>query len=157
MAKFAKVGYGSDGRGLGSTEDGYTYVVNDNVRTGDRLQPVATNWRSGKKFVTTGVALHSYKENSVKGVEAKVDAQSRTGEDPTKIYTAKELGASGSKKSTLDESTGKSTPSKFTQSTRAGNLAMYVKSHPDTKMTEHAYETFDAYSKKYMKQENNYE
>ena len=37
MAKFALVGYGSDGRGVGRTEQGYTYVVNDNVRTGDTI------------------------------------------------------------------------------------------------------------------------
>ena len=34
MAKFALVGYGSDGRGVGNTaKEGYTYVVSDNVRT----------------------------------------------------------------------------------------------------------------------------
>ena len=31
MAKFAQVGYGSQGQGLGRTTDGYTYVVYDNV------------------------------------------------------------------------------------------------------------------------------
>ena len=54
MAKIALVGYGSKGNGIGKTDDGYAYVVNDNVRTGQTLQPVATNWRSGRQFVTTG-------------------------------------------------------------------------------------------------------
>ena len=31
MAKFAQVGYGRNGRGVGKSGIGYTYVVNDNV------------------------------------------------------------------------------------------------------------------------------
>lgn len=89
MAKFAKVGYGSDGRGIGKTggenPQGYTYVVNDNVRAGNIIQPVATNWRSGKKFATTGVVLHAYKENSVKGQDAKRDVSNRIKGDYTQL------------------------------------------------------------------------
>lgn len=142
MAKFAKVGYGSDGRGLGSTQDGYTYVVNDNVRTGDKLQPVATQWISKRKFVTTGVALHTYKQDSVKGVETEVQAQSQTGKKPTQIYTGKELGIEGFKGS-----------KQYETQTRGGNLAEYIKKQGSADLTERAYETFDDYSKKYMKQE----
>ena len=76
MAKFAQCGYGSKGQGLGNTTDGYTYVVNDNVRTGDVIQVIATSHgKEPKKFATTAVPLHTYKENSVKGQEAKQEAQ----------------------------------------------------------------------------------
>ena len=84
MAKFALVGYGSDGRGVGRTQQGYTYVVNDNVRTGDTIQPIATS-RKGRKFVTTGVVNHAYKETSVKGQEAKELAQENGASDVTRV------------------------------------------------------------------------
>lgn len=49
MAKVARCGYGSQGQGLGKTVDGYTYIVNDNVRSGDKIQVVATA-RNGKNL-----------------------------------------------------------------------------------------------------------
>ena len=94
MAKFALVGYGSDGRGVGTTQQGYTYVVNDNVRTGDTIQPIATS-RKGRKFATTGVVNHAYKETSVKGQGAKELAQENGASDVTRVYSGKELGAQG--------------------------------------------------------------
>ena len=51
MAKFARVGYGHDGRGAGATGEGYIYLVNDNVRAGDILQPIAHNKKSGKEIL----------------------------------------------------------------------------------------------------------
>ena len=145
MAKFALVGYGSDGRGVGTTQQGYTYVVNDNVRTGDTIQPIATS-RKGRKFATTGVVNHAYKETSVKGQGAKELAQKNGANDVTRVYSGKELGAQGSRvpKAGLK--------SEYTQQTRAGNIAMQLKKDPQTQLTPLAQQTYDEYSKQFMKQ-----
>lgn len=164
MAKFAQVGYGSDGRAAGKSGVGYTYVVNDNVRTGDVLRPVVNHYLSGKAFATTGVVL-SRSQNlqtektikqqlvnqevktqlSAKGY-LKVDKEGRvvdvqsakSGETGLKeIYTGKQLGVKG------------------LEATRGGNLAMYKETHPDTKLTQNAQETFDSYSKQFMKKGEN--
>lgn len=76
MAKFARVGYGSHGQGVGKNPDGYTYLVNDNVRVGDKIQVVATS-TLGKKFGTTAVPLSTHGQNTVKGQEAQIAALSR--------------------------------------------------------------------------------
>lgn len=73
MAKFARVGYGSQGQGVGKNPDGYTYLVNDNVRVGDRIQVVATSSR-GNKFGTTAVPLSTHGQGTVKGQEAQIAA-----------------------------------------------------------------------------------
>lgn len=145
MAKFALVGYGSDGRGVGRTQQGYTYVVNDNVRTGDTIQPIATS-RKGRKFATTGVVNHAYKETSVKGQGAKELAQKNGANDVTRVYSGKELDAQGSRvpKAGLQ--------SEYTQQTRAGNIAMQLKKDPQTQLTPLAQQTYDEYSKQFMKQ-----
>ena len=147
MAKFAQCGYGSQGQGLGKTTDGYTYVVNDNVRTGDVIQVVATS-RIGNKFATTAVPLHTYKENSAKGQLAKQEVQSK-GKDVTASYTGKELGAQGSR-ATKPLGDGHRSISEYSMETRAGNLAMYKQQYPDAKFTQKAQETFDTYSKQFM-------
>lgn len=150
MAKFAKCGYGSRGQGLGATTDGYTYVVNDNVRTGDTIQVVATSSR-GKKFATTAVPLHTYKETSVKGQEARREAQQETGEEPTRSYTGKELGVEASKKVPKEPTIkGEKAQSQYTLQTRAGNIAEYLKNNPNEQLTKGASETFASYSKKFM-------
>lgn len=148
MAKFAQCGYGSQGQGLGTTTDGYTYVVNDNVRTGDKIQVIATS-RKGNKFATTAVPLHTYKETSAKGQMAKQQAQEKTGKDPTQSYSGKELGVQGSK-ATQPLGDGKRTISEYAQATRAGNIAMYKQQNPNAKFTPKAQETFDTYSKQFM-------
>lgn len=145
MAKFALVGYGSDGRGVGRTQQGYTYVVNDNVRTGDTIQPIATS-RKGRKFATTGVVNHAYKETSVKGQEAKELAQENGASDVTRVYSGKELGAQGSRVSKAG------LQSEYAQQTRAGNIAMQLKKDPQTQLTPLAQQTYDEYSKQFMKQ-----
>ncbi len=150
MAKFAKCGYGSSGEGLGKTQDGYTYVVNDNVRTGDRIQVVATS-RKGNKFATTAVPLHTYQENSKKGQMARQEAEQKTGEAPTKSYSGKELGVSGTRGvPKTSQMAGQKPQSQYTLQTRAGNIAQYMQEHPDTSLTKNARETFDTYSKKFM-------
>lgn len=149
MAKFAQVGYGSKGEGIGNTPDGYTYVVNDNVRTGDIIQVISTS-RAGKKFATTGVPLHTYKETSKKGQMAKQEAMSKTGQEPTRSYTGKEVGASGSM-GTKPLADGHRTISQYQQSTRAGNIAMYKQQDPNAVFTEKSQQTFDEYSKQFIK------
>lgn len=151
MAKFAQCGYGSQGQGLGKTTDGYTYVVNDNVRTGDKIQVIATS-KKGNKFATTAVPLHTYKETSAKGQMAKQQAQEKTGKEPTQSYSGKELGVQGSR-ATQPLGDGKRTISEYAQETRAGNIAMYKQKDPNAKWTEKAQETFDSYSKQFMKGE----
>lgn len=150
MAKLAKCGYGSKGEGIGKTPDGYTYVVNDNVRTGDKIQVISTS-RKGNKFPTTAVPLHVFQENSKKGQLAKQEAQQKTGESPTKAYTGKELGATGSKAVSQTPTIGGEKPqSQYTMETRAGNIAQYMQTHPNAKLTKNAQETFESYSKQFM-------
>lgn len=148
MAKFAQCGYGSQGQGLGKTTDGYTYVVNDNVRTGDKIQVIATS-KKGNKFATTAVPLHTYKETSAKGQIAKQQVQEKTGKEPTQSYSGRELGVQGSR-ATQPLGDGKRTISEYAQETRAGNIAMYKQKDPNAKWTEKAQETFDSYSKQFM-------
>ena len=59
--KFAQVGYGSDGRAAGEDGKGFTYVVNDNVRTGDTISPVVRHYKSGTLFATTGKIVSTAK------------------------------------------------------------------------------------------------
>ena len=153
MAKFALVGYGSDGRGVGRTEQGYTYVVNDNVRTGDTIQPIATSSK-GRKFATTGVVNHAYKETSAKGQGAKQQAQENGVEDVTRVYSGKELGAKGSRVPPKVPEGMQPLQSQYTQQTRAGNIAMQLKKDPNTELTAKARQTFDEYSKQFMNKEN---
>ena len=177
--KFAKVGYGSEGQGLGKTTNeqpaGYTYLVNDNVGAGDRIQPIATNWKSGKKFVTTGKVLHSYKEGSVKGQQAKQDVQNRIRGDYKDLveqthtrYGEKRVEETVSRYLTqerLDQmarnkittvKTGKElgvsgfrgSPTRQ-QEVRAAQVSEYAQQNPKTEFTKNAQQTFDEYSKKY--------
>lgn len=153
MAKFALVGYGSDGRGVGRTEQGYTYVVNDNVRTGDTIQPIATS-RKGRKFATTGVVNHAYKETTAKGQGAKQQAEQNGAQDVTRVYSGKELGAKGSRVPPKAPEGMKPLQSQYVQETRAGNIAMELKKDPNAQLTPKARQTFDEYSKQFMNKEN---
>jgi hypothetical protein len=89
MAKFAQITYGTHG-----DTPLYTYVVNDNVRTGDYIQPSVRHYISGKIFGTTGIVQNAYKETSTKGMETKQKAEqnSKNGEIAN-AYTGKEAGA----------------------------------------------------------------
>lgn len=149
MAKFAKCGYGSQGQGLGNTTDGYTYIVNDNVRTGDRIQVISTARNGTTKFATTAVPLHTYKETSVKGQQAKQEVMQKTGNEPTQSYSGKELGVQGSK-ATQPLPSGKRTISEYSQQTRAGNIAMYKQKDPNAEWSKNAQQTFDEYSKPFI-------
>ena len=147
MAKFAQCGYGSQGQGLGSTTDGYTYVVNDNVRTGDKIQVIATS-KKGNKFATTAVPLHTYKETSKKGQLAKQQSLQK-GKEPIDVFSGKELGVQGSS-ATQPLGDGKRSISEYAMATRAGNIAIYKQQDPNATWTKKAQETFDSYSKQFM-------
>ena len=154
MAKIARCGYGSKGQGLGKTVDGYTYIVNDNVRSGDKIQVIATA-RNGKKFATTAVPLDKqvHSENTLKGKLMKEEAESK-GKEVLQSYSGKELGTKGAK--TVPEQSpieGIKPQSEYTLRTRAGNIEQYMQTHPDTKLTKHAQETYEGYSKQFIKGE----
>lgn len=155
MAKIAICGYGSQGKGRGPNGEGYTYVVNDNVRTKDIIQVIATSHgKEPKKFATTASPFHIHKENTVKGQEAKQKAIDATGNNPTEVYSGKELGAKGSKAKEVigidKDGFEHKTISEYEKSTRAGNIAMYKQQDPNAKWTDKANETFDSYSKQFM-------
>jgi len=120
MAKIALVGYGHDGRGLGKTNYGYAYMVNDNVNKGDNIQVVATNWKSGKKFATTAMPLETHRENSLQGQLEKswAESESRDGQITT-AYSGSQLGIGGFRGS-----------KEYQQQVRAQNLQMYLQQNP---------------------------
>lgn len=166
MAKFARVGYGSQGQGVGKNPEGYTYIVNDNVRVGDRIQVISTSVK-GNKFGTTAVPLSTYKENSVKGRQASIDAlasgdkevasmlksqvapnelNQMAKQSVTRAYTGAELGI---------ERKGM-TQKEYTQTVRGGNLKQYRNEVGDYEMSAkaaQAEDSFDSYSAKFMKGE----
>lgn len=165
--KIAKVGYGRDGRGVGKTNGGYVYLVNNNVRTGDVIQPIATSSR-GRKFVTTGKVHHAYNETSVKGIQAKQQGEqalkdseyNKIGqEELTQVLTGKELSVPKS----ISKRTGA-----FTELIRSRQMQSYLQKYPqaettgqpfyydytkDTNSSKVTPETFEEYSKKFIKEE----
>lgn len=172
MAKFAQVGYGSQGQGLGSNPDGYTYIVNDNVRTGDKIQVVSTS-SLGKKFGTTAVPLKTFSENSAKGQKAKVNILSKKDTEVAKMLdesvsggfiTQKDLDSLTQGKITRAYSGGElnisrkgMTQKEYQQAVRGGNIQKYVSQSkaiggkPElTKNATAEKDTFDSYSKNFM-------
>lgn len=125
MAKIALVGYGSDGRGLGRTTNGYAYMVNDNVNKGDKIQVVSTNWKSGKKFATTAVPHELHRENSMQGQLEKswAESESRDGQITT-AYSGSQLGVGGFRGDKA-----------YQQRVRAQNLQMYLQQNPQYEPT----------------------
>lgn len=154
MAKFAKVTYGTQG----DTEE-YTYVVNDNVRTGDWIQPSVKHYISGKIFGTTGII-----QSTQKNLDSKT-AQELSGKEIANAYTQKDLGINPERtekgtfatqgalgKTQKNEITGKYqakpgqefvNTSNITK-TRLGNVSMREQQQAETA------ESFDSYSKQFM-------
>lgn len=186
MAKLAICRYGTNGEGPESQPSKtYTYIVNDNVRSGDNIQVISTSSKGNKenKFATTAKVLTKedaeklsqksntnvesgvVKESGVKGQELLNKTRSAIAErkgidlnqtpydelsteqkgqlDITKSYSGKELGLS--KKGV--------SKSQYQQDVRGGNLAMYKQANPTATLTPKAQETFDSYSKQFMKGE----
>lgn len=156
MAKFAKVTYGTHGdTGL------YTYVVNDNIRTGDYMQPSVKHYKSGKIFATTAIVQQTAKETSKAGQNMKQELQSK-GREAVNAYTGKELGIQPERgeggrfatsggalgKTIKDQTTGlrtappdkKFTASRYVQQTREANVLA----------RQNKAQTFDEYAKPFM-------
>ena len=130
MAKIALVGYGSQGQSTMQSGKEYAYMVNDNVNVGDKMQVVATNWKTKKKFATTAVAGHVLRENSKMGQEAKTLAQSQarfTDGEITTAYTGAQLGIGGFRGDKA-----------YQQQVRAQNLQMYLQENPQFEPTQNA-------------------
>lgn len=154
MAKFVKVGYGHDGRGLGGTTDGYTYVVNDNVNKGNIIQPIATQWKSGTKFVTTGQVLHAYRENSPMGKKAKQEVENRNEAEqllPPEIQSqrSKEIQSVITGGGDLKIG-GMRNTAEYRTAVRGANVASKMQQDPNAKFSEKSLETFEEYSRQFM-------
>lgn len=164
MAKLAFVRFGSEGQGPENNEKKqYTYVVNDNVRTGDRISPVVKHAGvKGTIFVTTGKVMGTAKNASTeKGKEMKKELGDK---EPTNIYSGKELGLSaqrGAGGKFVTEGGGSYSTNangyvlgEREKATRGGNIAEYVMQHGDKdKLSENAkkaMETFESYSSSYL-------
>ena len=161
--KIAKVGYGRDGRGVGKTNGGYAYLVNNNVRTGDVIQPIATSSR-GRKFVTTGKVNHSYSENSVLGREAKQQGEqalknseyNKIGQEKlTQIKTGKEMGIenvpiSPTTSKQYDMEYSKNKIGEYNKLARGGQVAQFKQEYPQAQFTEKAQTFEEKYIKPYM-------
>ena len=86
MAKFVNITYGTHG-----DSEEYTYVVNNNVRVGDVIQPSVRHYKSHKIFGTTGVVMSTAKTTTAKGQEMSQKAQEKNGY-VAEVKTGKELG-----------------------------------------------------------------
>lgn len=180
MAKLAICRYGSNGEGPESDlSKTYTYIVNDNVRSGDNIQVISTSSR-GKKFVTTAKTLtkedaEKLSQKSGKNVESGVVKESGVrGQEllnKTRSEMAKKQGIdlnetpydklSTEQKSKLEVTqsyTGKELGmigGKSREQIRGGNIAKYKETHPNAKFTQKSEETFDSYSKQFMNKGDN--
>lgn len=180
MAKLAICRYGTRGEGperqLSKT---YTYIVNDNVRSGDNIQVISTSI-NGKKFATTAKTLTKedaeklsqksevkvesgvVKENGVKGQELLNKTRSaiaeRKGIDlnqtPYDKLSTEQKGQLDITKSYSGKELGLSkkgvSKSQYQQDVRGANLAMYKQANPTATLTTKSQETFDSYSKQFM-------
>ena len=140
MAKIAICGYGSRGQGTKPNGDGYAYVVNDNVRTKQRLQVIATSSK-GRKFGTTAVPIQVFKENSINGIEAKKNAPEKL----TKAYSGGELGASGEITKKEYSIGGGKPQSEYTMRARALAEEQYLRQDPKAELTSGAKATMQAF------------
>lgn len=174
MAKFAQVGYGSNGEGTGQQGTGYTYVVNDNVRTGDIINPSVIHYSSKKIFATTGkvISRATKLENmQVKDAETgklintgKVIAETLkdkglTEQDLADVKTGKEVGLQRQRtaKGTFAQSKkvdGTYVASEYEQAVRGANIlerqAQTGNAIAETEKAQKSVETFDSYSKQFM-------
>lgn len=175
MAKFAICRYGSQGQGpQNDPSKTYTYIVNDNVRSGDNIQVVSTAI-NGKKFATTAKTLTKkdaeelsqksgkkvesgvVKENSIRGQELLSKTRSamaeKQGIDLNETPYDKLSTEQKGKLEVTQSYTGKElgvSGKKTREQTRAGNISKYKETHPNAELTSKTQETFDSYSKQFM-------
>lgn len=123
--KFAKVGYGTEGQGVQRKGDasGYTYLVEDTTRKGDKLTPIVRHYHSQKLFVTTGKVLST-------GGGKPDESDEKT---LTKAYTQRQLGIYGERgiggkyqatEGSYHAETGDYVPSTREQKARALSIAV---------------------------------
>lgn len=175
MAKLAICRYGSRGEGPeNNPSKTYTYIVNDNVRSGDNIQVISTSSK-GNKFATTaktltqndakelsqksGIKVESgvVKENSIRGQELLSKTRSamakkqgiNLNETPYEQLSTEQKGKLEITQSYTGKELGMSGKMKREQ-TRAGNIAMYMQKNPNATLTTKSQETFDSYSKQFM-------
>lgn len=89
MAKFAQVGYGHDGRGIGV--NGYTYIVDDSVRAGDIIVPIsAFNVWAGRDIQTMAKVVSTTKNLEKKG-EKNITVPTKDGGEEEITYTNEDI------------------------------------------------------------------
>lgn len=169
MAKFARVTYGSHG----DTKE-YTYVVNDNVRTGDYINPSVKHYISGTIFGTLGIVQSTAKQNASNTAKVEEELAKRADETGKQIHlaelkTGREVGAKFARgeKGQFNEKTGLGRPvkgpdnryaapegsqymgpTKYQQAARAANVAF-------REQQEARYQSFEEYSAPFIKGNNN--
>ena len=175
MAKLAICRYGSKGEGPeNNPSKTYTYIVNDNVKSGDNIQVISTSSK-GNKFATTAKTLTKkdaeelsqksgtkvesgvFKESSVKGQELLGKTHSAMAkkqginldETPYDQLSTEQKSKLEITKSYTGKELGVSGKN-LREQTRAGNIAMYKQQNPNATLTTKAQETFDSYSKQFM-------
>lgn len=175
MAKLAICRYGTRGEGPeNDPSKTYTYIVNDNVRSGDNIQVISTSSK-GKKFATTAKTLTKkdaeelsqksgqevksgvVKENGARGQallnETRSAIAEKKGIDLNQTPYDKLSTEQKSKLEITQSYTGKELGiigGKSREQTRAGNLAKYKETHPNAELTAKSQDTFDSYSRKFM-------
>lgn len=171
MAKLAQVTYGLGGKG-----EAYTYVVNDNVRAGQVINPIVKHYKSGNTFATTGIIQEAVERNSTTGQSLEDGVKDKTGNDLAKSETASALGISsrirgekgrfagsysqtgGTGKITQDGTTGRYSaqhPENFhrnpyQEAQMGANLQYATTPIAETETQQKAQETFWSMSKKFM-------
>ncbi len=156
MAKIVRVGYGSEGQGVGST-DGYLYVVNNNVKTSDIVFPSVIHYKSGRVFGTTGKVLGT----ETKQVMLKILDKNGKLMDIAGLQTARDLGvgtargAGGkfmSDRSTHNEN-GEYILSERDKAIRGGNILSRAQGDmAKTEKAEQAETAYENYTKTFYKQ-----
>lgn len=158
--KFAQVGYGSNGQGTKKDGGGYTYIVNDNVRKGDTINPSVVHYWSKNIFATTGKILGT--TNNLQKIDPNLKQN-----DLAKAIKGSDVGITTTRgkggKFTTDKSyhtpDGDYVASQYELSSRGANIMERQKEQAkkglkietsQTPKTEKAIDTFEEYSKKYI-------
>jgi len=160
MAKLASVSYGLDGQGKT-----YTYVVNDNVRVGQVLNPSVKHYISGKIFGTTAIVQQTQKDTPEKRAEIK-DENGKT-VNVEQALTAKEAGASSTARGEDGRYAGRQSATGGAGKVSKGEDGRYAAAAPSAFTTnkyieqqrkanvasreDGGYQTFDEYSAPFRK------
>lgn len=165
--KFVNVTYGTHGEGKQ-----YTYVVNDNVKKGDVLQPSVIHYQSQKVFGTTGIA-QNFPDSVPQNIEGKtaniltkqdVGVSNRiVGEKGQFGGSLSESGRTGGRKTTGKDGTTKIVggqdfeTNEYINTMRGANITERLtgqQSNASGEMTDNAqkdYESYDEYVGRFKK------